>query len=55
MTFDSKDWYNEGYDAWWSGAECPYDQGTEPYDQWHKGWCDADNYEYDDGWDPEDK
>jgi ribosome modulation factor len=45
VTF-SKDWYEEGYDAWWSNDECPYDECTEAYDQWHYGWNDAQvNYD----------
>lgn len=40
----SKMWYEEGYNACRAGyaaVSCPYDEGSEPHDQWHKGFKDA--------------
>ena len=41
MTYNVNDWIKEGelaYLYFIAEEDCPYDEGTEPYDAWLKGW-----------------
>lgn len=44
MPDDKTTAYNNGWEAYWKGAERianPYDETTELYDEWMAGWMTA--------------
>ena len=34
--------YYEGQEAYWDGTDCPYEKGTECYEEWVKGYRSED-------------
>lgn len=34
--------YYEGQESYWDGTKCPYEPGTECYEEWVKGWRSED-------------
>jgi ribosome modulation factor len=44
------DAYEEGYDAYWNGADIsdnPFDEETEERQLWYEGWRAARKHDYD--------
>ena len=45
-----RDAYDEGYDAYWEGADVstnPYSECSEEYVSWDLGWRTAQGHDYD--------